>query len=499
VVQQTPRVGLFFVQLDYRTEDESLRGVRLRSRRTNGELSLYYEGWRPSPRPVIRTSPVQFPLKEIGPGERVLLGSLDGPALVRRFTLNAPLDAALRLKVRYDGAADYAIDAPVSRYFGKFNGASFARLASDRGASYLPMPFRSNCRFYLENEGTTPVPASLEVDVEKVPRFDPGWGYLHAFYNRSERTNGHRPHQVLYVRGRGHWLGMSLFNTGHDHGGGDFAVIDGESPNPGFLHGVNGEDYFTFAWFGRGQHQPYAQALSNEEGRYRHHFENPYPFRHSLQVEWGAMKDLQPESVAVWYQDAPEDTTVALDDPLLLEEWQVFGPVPIPLTVSEQKGDLFAVLPSLADLDRGQQFRIQNAGESFVGGWLWGETAGPSLNLTYISRHGVPVAGERNLGGNGHAFVARKRFLARKTEVLDLWLSHDDPIEVELNGEVVYREKQAFAGFGTRKVAWPVRAGDNELVVRLSNYFNQTFNWTGFSAWFTDSAGQARRLSDLHR
>lgn len=28
------------------------------------------------------------------------------------------------------------------------------------------------------------------------------------------------------TRGRGHWLGMSLFNTGHDHGGGSFAVID---------------------------------------------------------------------------------------------------------------------------------------------------------------------------------------------------------------------------------------------------------------------------------
>ncbi len=34
------------------------------------------------------------------------------------------------------------------------------------------------------------------------------------------RTTGYRQHQALYVRGRGHWLGTALYNTGHDHGGG---------------------------------------------------------------------------------------------------------------------------------------------------------------------------------------------------------------------------------------------------------------------------------------
>jgi hypothetical protein len=75
---------------------------------------------------------------------------------------------------------------------------------------------------------------------------------------------GYRQHQVLYARGRGHWLGMAPYNTGHDHGGGDFAVLDAEADAPAFLHGINGEDYFTFAWFGRGAHHPLAAAGTKE-------------------------------------------------------------------------------------------------------------------------------------------------------------------------------------------------------------------------------------------
>ena len=296
-------------------------------------------------------------------------------------------------------------------------------------------------------------------------------------YNRSEPTNGHHPHQVLHVKGRGHWLGMSLFNTGHDHGGGDFAVIDGGSTTPAFLHGVNGEDYFTFAWFGRGQHQPYAQAITNERGRYRHHFENPYPFRESIQIEWGAFPGLQPESVAVWYQDSPEDTTVP--ESAAVEVWDVFGPVPIPLEASKSRAGLYDGLPSAAELDAGKSFLIQNQGESFTSGWLWERQVGASLNLTYISRHGVAVNGEKFLGGNGHALLARKRFVSRRAEELVVLLSHDDPIEVQLNGKTIYSETSQFHGFATRRVLLPVRAGDNELVVRLTNYFNDTFNWAG--------------------
>ena len=491
VVQQTDTVGLFFAQLDYRTEDDSLRGARLRARNDGGRISLSYEGWQPQPRVPIRFEEVRFPRRQIQPGEQVVLGVVEGPAIIRRLDLQAPLFAPLRLRVRYDGARGFAVDAPTSRYFGEFQGASSERFDDERAASYLPMPFRQRCEVFLDNEGGQPVEAALALSVERVARFGPEWGYLHALHHQSPLTTGHHLHQVLYVRGRGHWLGMSLFNTGHDHGGGDFAVIDGESEKPAFLHGVNGEDYFTFAWFGRGQHQPYAQAIANDRGRYRHHFENPYPFRHSIQIEWGAFPKLRPESVAVWYQASPEDTTVRLGAPSIRETWDAFGPVPI------RGSGLFAGLPSVADLDAGKRFLIQNEGESFESGWLWEETEGPSLNLTYLARHGVPVNPENRLGGNGHAFLARKRFLSKTAGPLEAWLSHDDPIEVTLNGKVVYLRGEPCNGFETAMFTLPVRAGENEIVVRLANYFNVSFNWTGFSLWMRNGEGIAVRLSDL--
>ena len=488
VVQQTDKVGLFFCQLDYRTGDESLRGVRLRSRAVDGQLKLEYEGWQPRPPRQIVTEPAPFKEKRIGPGEQVLVAEVTGPAIIRQLELNAPIDAPLRLLVRYDGAATAAVDVPVSRYFGSFQGASFDRKSENRAFSYLPMPFRRDCRIYLRNEGEQTVTARLELAVERVPAFDSQWGYFHALYAKARNTNGHHPLQVLYLRGRGHWLGMSLFQTGHDHGGGDFAVIDGESPAPAFLHGVNGEDYFTFAWFGRGQHQPYAQALTNETGRYRHHFENPYPFSRSFQLDWGAFPNLQPESVAVWYQDSPEDTTLRPEHGAASESFDVFGPAPIPLEVSARKGDLFGVLPSVGDLDAGKTFLARNEGEEFTSGWQHEVSAGPSLNLTYISRFGVRVNGEKFLGGNGHAFLARKRFTATAPRMVRAYFSFDDPIELVLNGRVLLAEKEQSRGFQTRSVELPVRAGENELVVRLTNYFNQTFNWTGFTLWLSDAA-----------
>ncbi|MBS1826161.1 MAG: DUF2961 domain-containing protein [Acidobacteria bacterium] len=400
---------------------------------------------------------------------------------MRGLEIEAPIDGNTWLHIRYDNESTDAFSGPLSRITGDFQGASFARVGISRSRIALPMPFRRRIEVFVENQGTQSVQASATMNIERVPRFSRDWGYLHGYYRRDPGTNGHRLHQVLYTRGRGHWLGMSLFHTGHDHGGGDFAVIDGESSSPSFLHGVNGEDYFTFAWFGRGQHQPYAQAFTNEQGRYRHHFENPYPFRESFHMEWGAYPQLQPESFTLWYQDSPANTVVKPDS--VLEEWDVIGPVPIPFELSAAKTGIFSVLPSVADLDAGKRFLLSNAGESFESGWLKDFANGPSLNLTYISRHGVKVAGEKNLGGNGHAFLARKRFQSARAEERRVYFSHDDPIEIEVNGKIVYHQLEQFPHFETRAVTLPVQAGSNEIVVRLSNYFNRTFNWTGFALY----------------
>jgi hypothetical protein len=272
---------------------------------------------------------------------------------------------------------------------------------------------------------------------------------------------------------------MALYNTGHDHGGGDFAVIDAENPDPAFLHGVNGEDYFTFAWFGRGEHHPFAIAGSNEAGRYRHHFENPYPFQRSLRVYWGTYPDLVTRSVAYWYQAAADDTTVD-DDPNSVV-WDCFGPVPLQLDEQHRPlGDSYAVLPSVAALDSGQKFECRCVQERFTSGWMQQQSFGPMLDLTYLARHGTTIKGEVELGGMGHAFLARRHVESAGARRVEFQISHDDPLRVLCNGREVYRGDGSY-GFSTRRFTAELQPGRNEFVVQLTNFFNVTFNWAGFA------------------
>lgn len=485
VVQQQPSFWLWFAQLDYRLQDPSLRGVRLFGTGEGDSLRFSYAGLERQ----IRTGPASsLPRREeaisgpvIAPGETATVARWTGPGIIRELRLRWPPGSQPRLRLRFDGARGFAVDAPAARFFGPFQGVSFFAHGTNDHSCHLPMPFRESAELVLVNEGTTPVTSSGTAIIESVPAFGQGWGYFHALHQRTPRTDGHRLHQVLYLRGRGHWLGMSLYGTGHDHGGGDFAVIDGEGDAPAFLHGINGEDYFTFAWFGKGAHHPYAVAHSNDEGRYRHHFENVYPFRTSFALEWGAFADLSPESVAVWYQDTPEDTTVPDGNRTGSAEWDVFGPVPIPHDAAgKATAPLFAGLPSVRDLDAGGRFPCVLVKETFTSGWMKELAVGPMLNLTYVARHGTKIDYEAELGGNGHAFLARRFLEAPRAGTVRCLFAHDDPVEVQVNGRVVYTGGSHFNGFESRWIDLPLDAGRNEVVVRLTNYFNRNFNWTGF-------------------
>ena len=485
VVQRQPSFWLWFCQMDYRLNDASLSGARLVTHGAGKDLSFSYLGLGEQRRQTLASSLPRsersFADIQIKPGEEAKLAQWEGPAIVRELRLRWSEGSKLRLLVRYDGAGTFAVSSPVDPFFGPFQGVSFYQHATNDSSCYLPMPYRKQCEVWVRNEGTNRASVSGMALVEAIPVFSPEWGYFHALHQRTEKTDGHRLHQVLYVRGRGHWVGMTLYRTGHDHGGGDFTVIDGEGESPAFLHGGNGEDYFTFAWFGKGAHHPYAVAHSNDEGRYRHHFENVYPFHQSLAIEWGSFADLSPESVAVWYQDTPDDTTLADGARAQSVEWDVFGPMPIPHD-AQGKATVapFSVLPSVADLDSGKTFECRLVKERFTSGWQKDWSVGPMLNLTYIARHGTKIDYEAELGGMGHAFLARRFLESARDQTVRCLFAHDDPIEVLVNGQRIYEGGQHFNGFASTWISLPLRKGRNEVVVRLTNYFNRNFNWTGF-------------------
>ncbi len=485
VVQRVAKFWLWFCQIDYRLEDESMRGVRLASQDVGDEMRFSYLGKtqrkvsRPASQLIQQTE--KFENVPLRAGEMLAFAHLPGPAIIREIRLQRPADADLQLLMRYEDSDEFAVNTPVDRFFGPFESTVFYQHEVGDNSCYLPMPFRERCDVLLRNNGQQDVRISGKIVYEPVPTFSDEWGYFHALHQRTKETNGHRPHQVLYNRDRGHFLGMALYKTGHDHGGGDFTVIDGESSEPNFLHGVNGEDYFTFAWFGRGKHPPYAEAHSNDEGRIRLHLENPYPFDKSIAIEWGAFAGLSPESVAYWYQNSPHNTTLPGGAREESHQWDVFGPVPIPYgDDGRTQGDPFAVLPSVEALDKGQEFKCTLIDETFTSGWMKEWSVGPMLNLTYIGRHGTKIKGEIELGGMGHAFLARRYDHSDEAKTVDCTFAHDDPIELWLNGERIYQGGQFFNGFEPVQIDIPLQKGQNEIVVKLTNYFNRNFNWTGF-------------------
>ena len=105
---------------------------------------------------------------------------------------------------------------------------------------------------------------------------------------------------------------------------------------------------------------------------------------------------------------------------------------------------------------------------------------GPMLDLTYLSRHGTKIRGEVELGGMGHAWLTRRKLASPVARRATFQISHDDPLRVLVNGREVYRGGTNY-GFATRRFTAPLRAGENEVVVQLTSFFNVNFNWAGFA------------------
>jgi hypothetical protein len=109
------------------------------------------------------------------------------------------------------------------------------------------MPFEKRARILLRSLSRRPgrVEVDYSIDPENLPA---DFLYFHAQYHETDRTLGHQQYSVLRIRGRGLFVGLNLFDSGHNHGGGDAALIDAGTASPLVLHGICGEDYFGFAW-----------------------------------------------------------------------------------------------------------------------------------------------------------------------------------------------------------------------------------------------------------
>ena len=479
-------IGLIFLQLDYRLEDESMNGIRLvqETVQETGKIKLLYD----PAQSAINVKKVKWPLTRTSTwrfsGDRTI--RLEGPAIIRRLALNTQREG-VSLLIRFDGEASAAVNVDLADFFGPFRGVLL-----NNNQSYFPMPFRRSAE--IEILGSSPTEEwHMEMDIERVPGFSPDWGYFHALHTRVDSSVAYQPFQVLSTKGTGNWLGMAVYDTHHDHGGGDFAIIDAGTGNPSFLHGINGEDYFSFAFFGQGENFPYSEAFDNDAGRMRIHFENPYPFRESIAVYWGVTGGLSPRSVAYWYQDTPADLSESAPE-AAGREWLVFGPV----TVKQLAGDgntpdvsdldgLFSVLPDPRQLDAGLPAEAEHImfGKTFKGTyheWARQHASGNHLNLMYVYGHVMPeLGGNQHMGYYARCMMARTEISSDRERQVTLQISYDDPLQLFMNGTEIYADADLSQGFVTRSVEADLKEGGNKLLVKMLDTPNNNTMWAGLN------------------
>jgi len=487
-----PLIGLVFLQLDYRLEDKSMEGISLvQNNDPDGtSIGLQYESQDKVADSSEPTLPETTTRKWRFTGDKKV--RIEGPAIIRRLALNTKRKG-VTMQIRFDNSDSPAVNVDLADFFGPFRG-----VALNNNQCYFPMPFASSAE--IEITGSSPNEEwNLEVDLEQVGEFEPGWGYFHALHTRVDSSVGYLPFQVLSTRGKGHWVGMSIFDTHHDHGGGDFTVIDAGTSQPLFLHGINGEDYFSFAFFGKGENFPYSEAFDNDQGRMRIHLENPYPFSESIAVNWGVTEGLSPRSVAFWYQDSPEDMTMT-ETEAEDREWLVFGPV----TVKELLKDgntpdvsdldrLFGVLPDISELDQGMPAEAEHIifSKKLYGtydGWAKQKASGSFLNLMYAYGHVM-----NNLGGNHHmgyyarAMMASTELTSDEDKKVRLQLSYDDPLQVFLNGTLIHSDSLVHNGFVSNLIDAELKQGSNRLLIKLSDTPNVNTMWAGINLRVLDN------------
>jgi len=270
---------------------------------------------------------------DLPPGREMVLADLVGPGKITYFYYTDDSHAhasegsgfmypGLVLEVFWDDAAEPSIRVPLWAFFGAFDRKTIdyqsfpMQINHYCYASYLPMPFSRRARLVLANDGDEAYSRSVAygVDYESDAALATEDSRLHVAWNRSNPTL-RGMHQILQVRGKGHYIGNFLqVNTKYEGwwGEGDTIFhVDGKL----LTHTPGTEDEYGSCWgFEHTYSYMYSGYIQMEEGRnqmYRWYLANPVRFQKSLEVEiqnqraeGGAQVPSRDDytSVAFWYQ-----------------------------------------------------------------------------------------------------------------------------------------------------------------------------------------------------
>ena len=462
-------INEFYTQIDYRIDEKNRHSARLVSESSPAGLTLRYTGNAPlaeQERAAFHLSHSKTSLT-CNPTEGSCEFSIKGSGVLRKLTLRGDVPPDLVLEIYWDNASSPSVKAPTKYLFADFINAAVDSRNGDM-TSYFPMPFRHKARIVLSSASKAPFHLDVDYSVEHEPVSE-NTPYFHALYHAAERTPGYSQYPVLQIRGAGLFVGMNLFDSGHNHGGGDVALIDAGTTHPLVLHGICGEDYFGFAWHHVGTMTPLTGAPVHER-RYRLHLENPYPFSESIQFLFGTFAGLQPKSVAFWYEFRPGSQRhewTGLD-----AQWKVLGPL----------GPQVRPPDSLDDKEYRTNVAINKPVE-LVERWQNAQMQSGFLDLTYQFRHYTLIE-----SGTGFVPGASKTALityvhSNANGKVNAVLGHDDEVLVQTNSTTL-ATLPANTGFASSSLHIPLRKGWNTLELVLLNEENTNWRWSGVSLAF---------------
>jgi Protein of unknown function (DUF2961) len=480
-IEATDEIAEFYVQIDYRTEVRAQPSRRLVSQTNGDRLALKYLGdentFHSRANAPGRTTRQSV---NVGYGPAASAGelSISGPGTLRSLTFRGPSLTDLELRMYWDDDTEPSVQAPLRYLFADFRNVA---MESKPGESicYFPMPFHKKARMVIRSltgeVGRLTVDYALEAGPLPV-----GALYFHAQYHETEKTVGYEPHTVLQVRGEGLFVGLNLFDSGHNHGGGDSTLIDAGTVEPKVLHGICGEDYFGFAWHRTGTMTLLAGAPVHER-RYRLHLENPYPFHESLQSFFGVFAGQNPKSVAFWYQlpeAAPEGRWTARDVP-----WKILGPLGLETALTDGLTDkAYATVALIKDPT------------SLTERWQDAEMRHGFLDATFQFRHYSMIeSGTGFIAGAGKIRMRTYIYSPSRRDV-NLIVGHDDRLIVQLNGAAV-TDIRGRSGFGSTRVSLKLHAGWNTLDLVVFNDENVNWRWCGISLAFDRQASHDLRFA----
>ena len=280
-------------------------------------------------------------------GQSITLLDASGAGSIRHIwmTINSPSTYHLRemvLRMYWDGETDPSVEVPVGDFFGTGFGMyhswhSLPLTVQGKAMNcYFPMPFGSQARVTVTNEGSQDVTYffyQVDYEVYPSPSVVADKGRFHAMWRRENPTKAipteqtHRLHPsgdnnytFVDASGRGHFVGVVLnvqgFSTGWWGEGDDMWFVDGEKWPPA-VHGTGLEDYFGNAWgFQNEFNYPFIgySRKGNEDATgfhtmYRFQIQDPIYFTKSLLggIEHGHANSRSDDysSTAYWYQTEP--------------------------------------------------------------------------------------------------------------------------------------------------------------------------------------------------